>query len=104
MSPLIASQAPTPTSQADSSNQAERAIFGSVSSTDILNQIQALISSHEEASRIVLKPSSIKIVGLADGNDRIRHLGQWDIEIAVARAGSGLEPVRKKVEIVASAE
>ncbi|KAK1781373.1 hypothetical protein QBC45DRAFT_406006 [Copromyces sp. CBS 386.78] len=104
VSPLIARRAPAPTPQTPSTDKAERAIFGSVSSTDILNQIKALISGHEDASRIVLGPSSVKIVGLADGNDRIRHLGRWEIEIAVARAGSGLEPVRKLVEILPSAQ
>ncbi|KAA8631856.1 hypothetical protein SMACR_12605 [Sordaria macrospora] len=100
ISPLIARSAPTPTPQTPSSTKAEGAIFGSVSSTDILNQIKALISGHEDASRIVLRPSSVKIVGLADGNDRITHLGRWDIEIAVA---TGLT-VRKSVQIVPSAQ
>ncbi|KAJ4418554.1 hypothetical protein N0V85_001387 [Neurospora sp. IMI 360204] len=102
ISPLIARHAPASTPKTPSTNEAQRAIFGSVSSSDILNQIKALISGHEEASRIVLGPSSVKIVGLAEDNDRIRHLGRWEIEIAVARAGS--LTVYKSVEILPSAQ
>lgn len=103
ISPLIARHVPASTPETPSIGEARRAIFGSVSSSDILNQIKALVSGHEDASRIVLGPSSVKIVGLAEDNDRIRHLGRWEIEIAVARAG-GLDPVRKSVEILPSAQ
>ncbi|EGO52860.1 hypothetical protein NEUTE1DRAFT_91606 [Neurospora tetrasperma FGSC 2508] len=103
ISPLIARHVPASTPETPSTGEARRAIFGSVSSSDILNQIKALVSGHEEASRIILEPSSVKIGGLAEDNDRIRHLGRWEIEIAVARAG-GLDPVRKSVEILPSAQ
>lgn len=99
VSPLIARHVPasTPTTRFTE-------IFGSVSSSDIFNQIKALIADHEEASRINLAPSSVKILGLDKDNDRIKYLGRWDIEIAVARAKSGVEPVRKSVEILPSAQ
>ncbi|KAK3397684.1 hypothetical protein B0T20DRAFT_226896 [Sordaria brevicollis] len=101
VSPLIQGtrHVPAPTTTTPSNK-----IFSSVSSTDIYNQIKALIADHEEASRINLAPSSVKILGLGNDTDRIKYLGRWDIEIAVARAKSDVEPVRKSVEILPSAE
>lgn len=33
--------------------------------------------------------------------DRVKSLGKWEVEIAVVGRGSGVEPVRKVVEVVA---
>ncbi|KAH6854370.1 hypothetical protein B0I37DRAFT_401370 [Chaetomium sp. MPI-CAGE-AT-0009] len=95
ISPLVASaQADT----AQDRNDAPLAIYGSASATDIVGHIKGLLLNDAEGSHVVLGPENIRFLGLAEEADRIKALGRWEIEISVG--GTGLEPVRKVVEIL----
>jgi hypothetical protein len=83
-------------------------IYGSVSTTDIASNIMAILNSTttgefaEEAGRVVLHPDEITIVSSAsvlDGvdGDRIKALGDFDIEIKAKLA----EPIRRRVRVMA---
>jgi hypothetical protein len=81
---------------------ASLAIYGSVSATDIVGHIKTLLAGDADGSRIVLEPENIRFLGLAEEADRVKALGRWEVEISVG--GTGLEPVRKMVEILPLSE
>ncbi|KAJ4295786.1 Alcohol acetyltransferase [Collariella sp. IMI 366227] len=74
------------------------AIFGSVSAGDVAGHIKMLLMHDSDGSRMVLGPDNIRFLGMAEDSDRIKALGRWEIEISPG--GTGLEPVRKVVEIL----
>ncbi|KAK4239439.1 alcohol acetyltransferase-domain-containing protein [Achaetomium macrosporum] len=98
ISPLVAS------TSADTSHEPSTplAIYGSVSATDIVGHIKALLAGDVDGSRIVLEPENIRFLGLAEEADRVKALGRWEVEISVG--GTGLEPVRKTIEILPLSE
>ncbi|KAK7755514.1 hypothetical protein SLS62_002446 [Diatrype stigma] len=73
------------------------AIFGSVSTGDILHVIKEALTVDSQGGRVALEEESIKIFGLEEGEDRIKRLGTFKVEIL---AGKGLEPVIRTVEVV----
>jgi hypothetical protein len=97
ISPLVA--AANPDTAHD--RNAPLAIYGSVSATDVVAYIKGLLLGDAEGSRMVLGPENIRFLGLAEEADRVKTLGRWEVEISV---GNKLEPVRKVVEILPSAE
>lgn len=74
-------------------------MFGSVSAEDVAAEIRSLLSGDAEAGLVRVDARDIKWVGVADGADRIKTLGRWDIEIAVRDAPG--DSVRKAVVVVA---
>ena len=83
----------------------EVAIFGSVSTADIVSNIKALLADTEEGARVVLSPEDVAIV--REGNretegdldiDRIKMLGDFQIGIRV----KGGSMVRKVVRVKAA--
>ena len=100
ISPLVASA--NASSEPGRSTNTPLAIFGSVSATDIVGHIKGLLVGDADGSRIVLGPENIRFLGLAEDADRIKALGRWEIE--VSPGGTGLEPVRKVVEILPASE
>ncbi|KAL2269895.1 hypothetical protein VTJ83DRAFT_2079 [Remersonia thermophila] len=99
VSPLIAGSA---AADAESKQTTLLAIYGSVSADDIVSHIKELLVIDVEGSRIVLEPEQIRFLGLPEDVDRIKELGRFEIEISTG--GFGLEPVRKVIEILPSAE
>jgi hypothetical protein len=107
-SPSLAANAAT-SPQATSGTSAEPAasavdttsIFGSVSATDILTRIREALLADRNGSRVALEAEGITIVGLEEGEDRIKHLGRWEVDVVT---GKGIEPVRRIVEVVAEGE
>ncbi|KAH6636754.1 alcohol acetyltransferase-domain-containing protein [Chaetomium tenue] len=95
ISPLVAS---ANAETAQDHNNAPLAIYGSVSATDIVAHIKGLLLNDAEGSHVILGPENIHFQGLVEEADRIKALGRWEIEISVG--GTGLEPVRKVVEIL----
>ena len=78
------------------------AIFGSVSTTDIITSIKELLTTDPEASRITIGPENIRLLGLEDAADRVKTLGRWDIEISVNDEGSSsVGPIQRTVEVIA---
>lgn len=98
ISPLIAAN----NTEAERDGTAPLAIYGSVSAADIVGFIKGLLVEDAGASRMELEAENIQFLGLAPGADRIKALGRWEVDISPG--GTGLEPVRKVVEILASAE
>jgi hypothetical protein len=98
VSPLVASANPGPAHD----QKTPLAIYGSVSATDIVGHIKGLLVGDVEGSRIVLGPENIRFRGLSEDTDRLKALGRWEVDISVG--GTGLEPVRKVIEILPSAE
>ncbi|KAK4245625.1 alcohol acetyltransferase-domain-containing protein [Corynascus novoguineensis] len=98
ISPLVAS------AKADAAydRDAPVAIYGSVSATDVVSHIKGLLVNDVEGSRIALGPEDVRFLGLDEETDRIKTLGRWEVDISVG--GTGLEPVRKVVEILPLAE
>lgn len=95
ISPLVAS---ANTNTAQDHNNGPLAIYGSVSANDIVAHIKGLLLNDAEGSHVILGPENIHFQGLAEEADRIKALGRWEIKISVG--GTGLEPVRKVVEIL----
>jgi hypothetical protein len=83
-----------------------QAIFGSVSTTDILSSIKSYLSLDTEAARIPLEAKSVRFLGLDEDADRVKTLGKWKVEIAVPGAADVPEVqfVRRVVEVVAAEE
>lgn len=104
-SPSIAANAGTSQSRAEevaqakaeAEAQANAAIFGSVSTADILASVKETLFAVSPDNRTALEAASIKILDLAEGEDRVKKLGRFQIEI---EAGKGLEPIRRSIEVV----
>lgn len=75
------------------------AIYGSVSTQDIAQYIRESISYNDEAAQIQLAESNVKIVDPIEGDDatRIKHLGQYEVEVSFK--GADLV-VRRKVSVM----
>ncbi|KAL7627899.1 hypothetical protein AAE478_002094 [Parahypoxylon ruwenzoriense] len=76
-------------------------IFGSVSATDILAAVKEKLLAEGDAaqvSRIALEAEGVQILGLDEGEDRIKHLGTFDVRIS---ASKDLEPVHLTVVVAA---
>ena len=103
-SPSLAARATTSTDSPPDTptpeQQAAVAIFGSVSTTDILSLIreQLLEADPSRGGRVALEAESVEILGLDEGEDRIKHLGTFEVLIT---AGKDLKPVSRTVEVVA---
>ncbi|EOO02434.1 putative fructose-bisphosphate aldolase protein [Phaeoacremonium minimum UCRPA7] len=80
------------------------AIFGSVSTTDIAAAIKEILVHDTEAARIMLDGRDVRFVGMEDGADRVKMLGRWEVEIIPRGEASGLESVKKVVEVIAESE
>ncbi|KAI0125489.1 hypothetical protein BJ170DRAFT_684757 [Xylariales sp. AK1849] len=76
-------------------------IFGSVSPNDILTRIREALLADRNGSRVALEAEGITILGMEEGEDRIKRLGRWEIDIVT---GKGSEPVQRVVEVVAEEE
>ncbi len=87
-SPLLAQHVhDLPPAETKKQSQPEaQAIFGSVSTTDILLAIKSDLALDPEASRIPLDARGIRFVGLEEDTDRVKSLGSWEVEIAVPGA------------------
>ncbi|KAI1089545.1 hypothetical protein F5B19DRAFT_466616 [Rostrohypoxylon terebratum] len=96
----VPSPAPAPAPKAEPSVPTQTSIFGSVSAHDILVIIKEKLieSDPEKGARIALDESGITIVGLGEGEDRIKHLGTFKVSILVA---ADLRPFDLDVEVVA---
>lgn len=74
------------------------AIYGSVSTTDIVMTIKSALAHNDEAARVVLSDNDVKFVaGVEDGDStRVKHLGTFKIEIQVPGAEA---PITRTVRV-----
>lgn len=75
--------------------QEKTSIYGSVSTSDIAANLQAVLAENKEGARIVLLPENISFVGQV-ADDRIKHLGRFDIEI---KLDSSVEAVKRRITV-----
>ncbi|KAI9704401.1 MAG: hypothetical protein M1836_007264 [Candelina mexicana] len=73
-------------------------IYGSVSTADIALTIKALLAETKEGSRVVLTPEDITLGGDGlsrdeDGEDRLKQLGDFKIEINLKGASESLSRI-----------
>lgn len=75
------------------------AIYGSVSTADIAAYIKKNIGYNDEAAQIQISEKDIVFIGLPEGEDstRVKHLGQFEVEISYKGADNTL---KKKVFVV----
>lgn len=102
ISPLVASSMSTP----PPANTAT-GIFGSVSASDVVQQIKELMSAEPQLASLQLAPEHIRFLGLDEGSDRLKALGRWEVEISVNSLVPGvtnttapLAPIRKMIEVL----
>lgn len=110
MSPALAANAqvstqpkdaPTAPAPAAVPEQDLTAIFGSVATTDVVARIREALLADSNGSRVAIEADAVSILGLEAGEDRIKRLGVYEVEIVT---GKGSEPIRKKVEVVPETE
>lgn len=80
--------------------EGKKAIFGSVSTSDIAASIRELLAKDAEGSRIVLGPEDISFAIATEESDRVKHLGQFEVDIRVKGSPKAL---RRTINVVAEA-
>lgn len=73
-------------------------IYGSVSTSDIAANLQAVLAETSSGAPLVLSPESISIVGQTEERSRIKHLGIFEIEI---RLSGAVKPIRRTITVSA---
>ncbi|KAI1759564.1 hypothetical protein GGR53DRAFT_513189 [Hypoxylon sp. FL1150] len=96
----LSEPAPAPTTTSSPEPAAPVAIFGSVSTGDVLAAVKErlLAADPSQGGRVALEAEGVAILGLDAGEDRIKRLGVFEVLIS---AGRDLEPVRREVKVVA---
>lgn len=83
---LLASRPPV----VDRSKQKPQGIYGSISSHDVLMAVRAAMAENDEAARVVLQESEIRLIDPAteDGAEagKVKHIGDFVVEIRVRGA------------------
>jgi len=76
----------------------ENAIYGSVSTTDIVTTIKGALAHNEEAARVVLADADVQFVdtGVEGDNSRVKQLGTFKVKIQVPGAA---EPITRTVRV-----
>jgi ribosomal protein L9 len=71
---------------------AENAIYGSVSTADVVATIKSALAHNDEAARVVLTENDVNFVtGHEEGDtSRVKQLGTFKVEIKLAGAEEGL--------------
>lgn len=81
-----------------------QAIYGSVSTADVLSAVKAVMANNDEAARVVLHAEDIKFVDLmADAQpetDRVKFVGEFAVEITP----KGAEKAAKRVTVRVNAQ
>jgi hypothetical protein len=68
------------------------AIYGSVSTTDVVQTIRGALAHNDEAARVILNEADVVFVSGHEEDDvsRVKQLGVFKIEIRVAGAAEAL--------------
>ncbi|KAK8131679.1 hypothetical protein PG984_008117 [Apiospora sp. TS-2023a] len=100
-SPALAANAVTST---NTEEPAAPAIFGSVTANDILEIAIAGAQAVRPGTVLsgALQARDIVILGLEEGEDRIKHIGRFEIEVRAG--GDEVPPLRRIVEVVPEGE
>lgn len=76
------------------------AIYGSVSTQDVVSAIKAVLASDNESIRVVLGPEDVSFVHATESEgssdaDRVKTLGEFEVAITVKGGG----PVSRLVRV-----
>lgn len=76
----------------------QNAIYGSVSTTDIVTTIKSALAHNEEAARVVIADSHVEFLdtGVEGETSRVKQLGTFKIKIQVPGAA---EPITRTVRV-----
>jgi hypothetical protein len=78
--------------------QGKTGIYGSVSTSDIAANVQAMLAEVYDGAPIVLSPESISFIEKTEEGNRVKHLGTFAIEIRLSGAVKGL---RRTITVIA---
>jgi hypothetical protein len=67
-------------------NSQKTSIYGSVTTTDVAENLKAILTEEGKGSRVVLTPEDIVFVSQGEEKDRVKHLGAFEIDIKVKGA------------------
>lgn len=73
-----------------------KAIYGSVSTSDIAASIRAMLTEDPDAARIVLGPEDISFAVATEESDRVKRLGTFEVDIKVKGSPKA---VRRKITV-----
>ena len=84
---LLAARTPQPARLKVGAKDAPQAIYGSVSTLDVLLAIRAAMAENDEAARVVLHEEEISFVDLPEAEEgeagKLKHTGDFAVEIRV---------------------
>ncbi|KAH8650156.1 hypothetical protein BX600DRAFT_474198 [Xylariales sp. PMI_506] len=90
-----------PAASTEPATPAAVAIFGSVAVSDVLAHVRQALLNDQNGNRVALEAENISILGLESGEDRIKRLGRFEVEIVT---GKGVEGLKRVIEVVADQE
>lgn len=95
---MLSSEAAAFAGPAASGTPQKAAIYGSVSTADICNNMRAILAEDREGARVVLAPEDISFAEAVEGaeKDRVKKLGVFEI---VVRPKGGADEVRRTIKI-----
>lgn len=65
---------------------------------DVLAAVRDALLADQHGNRVALEAEGITLRGLAPGEDRIKHLGRYEVDIVT---GKDIDPVRRFIDVVA---
>ena len=75
---------------------AKTSIYGSVSTNDIAANLKAILAENEHGANVLLTSEEISFVEQTEEQDRVTHLGAFEIEI---RLKDATESVRRTIQV-----
>ncbi|ESZ96448.1 hypothetical protein SBOR_3180 [Sclerotinia borealis F-4128] len=81
LSPSLASSSSVSAAAISIAKPEKVSIYGSVSTTDIAVKMKTILAQDSEGKRIVFGPENIKFVQETDEQDRVKHLGTFEVDI-----------------------
>lgn len=92
---LLAARAAPDARKGQKSANATQAIYGSVSTTDVLNAVKAAMATNDEAARVLLHAEDVRFVTLTDDihseTDRVKFAGDYVVEITAKGSGDAIK-------------
>jgi hypothetical protein len=76
--------------------QQQLSIYGSVTTTDIAENMKAILAGHNEGARVILTPEDITFVETGEEQDRVKHLGLFEIIIKIKGA---THQIRRNIKV-----
>lgn len=96
MSPSIPTTSTVSSAATAGQTPEKTGIYGSVSTSDIAANLKAILAENENGARVPLAAEDISFVETSEDNQRIKHLGVYDIEIRLKGAP---DAVRRTIQV-----